>query len=105
MCMRTEDCELQKRVDSIDARVTNLEDTVGKMRDETREGFTAITTAVNNLGHDFGERMTLIEARVVGEKERWGATLREIVKWTARVVLLGCTVAMGVTAYKAIFLN
>ena len=115
MCMRNSDegcilqeqqAQLKNKVENIDERLTKVEVDVGKMRSETQEGFRQgaeamqqISTSVANLAHDFGDRMNTIDKRLVAEKEKWGETLRWIVKWTARVILAGACVAMGVTAY------
>lgn len=101
---------LNSRVNGIEARMTQVEHDVGKMRTETQDGFKQgaetmrqINTSVANLAHDFGDRMNTIDKRLVAEKEKWGETLRNIVKWTARVVLAGACVAMGVSAYVNLF--
>ena len=101
--------ELRKKVVNIDSRLTQVEHDVGKMRSETQEGFkqgaeqmSAINTSVSNLAHDFGERMNGIDKRLVTEKEKWGECLRDILKWTVRVVLAGCAVAMGITAWQSL---
>ena len=94
---------LNKRVDGIESRMTQVEHDVGKMRSESQDGFKALTASLSNLAHDFGSRMNNIDKRLVEEKEKWGNTLRSIVIWTVRLVLTGCAVAMGVTAYKQIF--
>ena len=115
MCMRNseEGCVLQAqqeqlkgKVENIDERLTKIEVDFGKMRSETQEGFKQgaqtmqqINTSVANLAHDFGQRFNNIETTVVAEKVKWGETLRWVVKWTARVILAGACVAMGVTAY------
>ena len=91
---------LNKRVDGIETRLTQVEHDVGKMRSETQEGIRALTASVANLAHDFGQRMNTLDARIVAEKEKWGTTLRSIVTWAVRTILAGCAVAMGVTAYK-----
>ena len=96
---------LNKRVDGIETRLTQVEHDVGKMRSETQEGIRSLNTSVDNLAHDFGDRMNTIDRRLVAEKEKWGETLRSILVWTARVVLMGCAAAMGLTAYKMIFAN
>lgn len=94
---------LNKRVDGIESRMSQVEHDVGKMRTESQDGFKAINASLSNLAHDFGSRMNNIDKRLVEEKEKWGNTLRSIVIWTVRLVLTGCAVAMGVTAYKQIF--
>ena len=118
MCMRNseEGCILQEqqvqlsqKVENIDERLTKVEVDVGKMRSETQEGFKQgaeamqqISNSVSNLAHDFSQRFNNIEATVVAEKVEWGKTLRQILKWTAKVVLLGALVAMGVFTYTSI---
>ena len=99
--------ELRKKVVNIDSRLTQVEHDVGKMRTETQEGFkagaaqmNAISTAVNTLGHDFGERMNGFDKRLVTEKEKWGETFRWVVKIVVRLLVAGCAVAMGVTAIQ-----
>ena len=115
MCMKNseEGCVLQEqqkqladKVENIDSRLTKVEADVGKMRTETQDGFRQgaeamqqINKSVANLAHDFGDRMNTIDKRLVAEKEKWGEVLRNIVKWTARVILAGACAAMGVTAY------
>ena len=101
--------KLNERVDGIEARMTQVEHDVGKMRSETQEGFKqgaeamrAIDTSVANLAHDFGERMTNLDRRIIEEKQKWGDTLRSVVTWTVRIVLAGCAVAMGITAWRTL---
>ena len=94
---------LNKRVYGIESRMSQVEHDVGKIRTEAQDGFKAINASISNLAHDFGSRMNNIDKRLVEEKEKWGNTLRSIVIWTVRLVLTGCAVAMGVTAYKQIF--
>ena len=116
MCMRTTDegCILQEqqkqladKVEDIDSRLTKVETDVGKMRTDTQEGFRhgadamqQISTSVSNLAHDFGDRMNTIDKRLVAEKEKWGETLRWVVKMAVRVLLAGAAVAMGVTTLR-----
>ena len=95
--------ELKKDVAALDTRLTKVEADVGKMRTEAQDAFKSLNTSVNNLAHDFGERMNNLDKRIVAEKEKWGDTIRDIVKWTVRVILAGCAVAMGVTAWQSIF--
>lgn len=97
---------LNERVTKIEGRMSQVEHDVGKMRSETQEGFKQgaatmqqINTSVDNLAHDFGERMNGFDKRLVAEKEKWGETLRKILVWTVKVVLLGALVAMGVFTY------
>lgn len=116
MCMKNseEGCvlseqmdELKGRVTKIESRMTQVEHDVGKMRSETQDGFRqgaetmrAINNSVANLAHDFGERMTNLDRRIIEEKQKWGECLRSIVTWAVRVLLAGAAVAMGITAWQ-----
>ena len=104
MCDWKPDFEsLNARVDGIETRMTQVEHDVGKMRTESQDGFKALATSLSNLAHDFGSRMNSMDARLVEEKVKWGDTLRKMLLWAVRVILAGCAVAMGITAYKQIF--
>ena len=114
MCMKStpEGCELRDElkqtkaaVASLDTRLTKVESDVGSMRSETQEGIRALTASVANLAHDFGTRMNSMDARLVEEKVKWGDTLRKMLLWAVRVILVGALAAMGLTAYKTIFVN
>ena len=93
---------LNKRVDGIESRMSQVEHDVGKMRSESQDGFKTLTASVANLAHDFGSRMNSMDARLVEEKVKWGDTLRKMLLWAVRVILAGCAVAMGVTAWKTL---
>ena len=118
MCMKStpEGCELREElketkatVASLDTRLTQVEHDVGKMRSESQDGFKALTASLSNLAHDFGSRMNSMDARLVEEKVKWGDTLRGIVKWTAKVILICVLAAVGLnycaSLYKMIFVN
>ena len=96
---------LNKRVDGIESRMSQVEHDVGKMRTESQDGFKALATSLSNLAHDFGSRMNSMDARLVEEKVKWGDTLRKMLLWAVRVILVGALAAMGLTAYKTIFVN
>ena len=96
---------LNKRVDGIENRMSQVEHDVGKMRTESQDGFKTLTASVANLAHDFGSRMNSMDARLVEEKVKWGDTLRKMLLWAVRVILVGALAAMGLTAYKTIFVN
>lgn len=100
---------LNKRVDGIESRMLQVEHDVGKMRTESQDGFKALTASLSNLAHDFGSRMNSMDARLVEEKVKWGDTLRGIVKWTAKVILICVLAAVGLnygaSLYKMIFVQ
>lgn len=103
--------ELKEKVESMDERLTKVENDVSKIRSEAQDGFRQgaeamreINTSLSNLAHDFGSGRNNLDKRVIAEKEKWGDTLRSLVKWSARVLLAGAAVAMGVTIWKNIFM-
>lgn len=112
MCMRAteEGCILQEQLQEVkettanlDSRLTKVEGEVGKMRTETADGFRQgaetmrqINESVANLAHDFGQRMNNFDKRFVEEKEKWGETLRKILTWGAKALILGALAAMGI---------
>jgi len=116
MCMKNseEGCilqeqqqELSDKVDSLDKRLTKVELDISTIRAETQTGFKegaavmqAINASIVTLAHDFGERMNNLDKRVIAEKEKWGETLRWVVKISVKVLLLGAAVAMGVNVWK-----
>lgn len=119
MCMRAteEGCvlaasqeELKNDVAALDSRLTKVETDVGKIRAEAQAGFRegaeamrAINASLSNLAHDFGERMNNLDKRIIVEKEKWGETLRKILTWGAKALILGALVAMGVNVVKSFF--
>ena len=125
MCMKAtpEGCELRDElketkaaVASLDTRLTKVESDVAKIRSESAEGFKAgaeamrqLNTSIANLAHDFGSRMNSMDARLVEEKVKWGDTLRGIVKWTVKVILICVLAAVGLnygaSLYKMIFVQ
>lgn len=112
MCEEEQFHKLEKRVDSIDTRLTSVESAMESMRGETRDGFRDgreamqnITVAVANLAHDFGSRMTVMESRIVTEKERWGETLRWTVKIIVRVLCGLALAAGGITVARTFFVK
>ena len=100
--LRDELKEVKTATAALDTRLTKVEGDVALMRSETQEGIRALTASVANLAHDFGSRMNSMDARLVEEKVKWGDALRSVVIWTVRVVLAGCAVAMGITAWRSL---
>ena len=105
MCMMKnsgdkEACEVAKSLAALDGRVTKVEERMNKIEGSLNDGFKSISVSISNLGHDFGNRMNLIEMKVVDEKAEWGRVLRKVVLWSAATLLSGAAVAMGVTIWK-----
>lgn len=108
MCMRNseaESCEVAKSLAALDGRVTNLEGSFADMRRDQQDGFKTLSKSISDLGHDFGDRMNLIEKKVVDEKQEWGKSFRKWLDWIVKLLIVGCGTAMGVTAWKLIFGN
>lgn len=117
MCMKnTEDgcvlkaqqAELKAEVASMKDRLASVENDISKIRSETQDGFRqgavamrSLNDSVANLAHDFGERMTNLDKRIIVEKEKWGDTLRWVVKLCAKALVAGALIAMGITAWKS----
>lgn len=111
MCMKAteEGCilsEQQKslagKVENIDGRLTKVEADVGKIRSEAQDGFRSLNSSINNLAHDFGDRMNNLDKRIIVEKEKWGETLRKILTWGAKALILGALVAMGINIVNSV---
>ena len=118
MCMRNseEGCilsaqqnELKEKVARMDNRLTKVEGEFCKLRSETQDGFRqsaaamrTINESVASLAHDFGERMNNLDKRIIVEKEKWGDTLRKILTWGAKALIIGALVAMGVNIASSI---
>ena len=105
MCMMAkssekESCEVAKSLVALDGRVGSLETRMDKMEGSLADGFKTLSKSISDLGHDFGDRMNLIEKKVVDEKAEWGKVLRKVVIWSAATLLSGAAVAMGVTIWK-----
>lgn len=108
MCMmknssEKEACEVAKNLAALDGRVTKVEERMNKMEASLNDGFKSLSVSISNLGHNVGERVNLIEKKVVDEKQEWGKSFRKWLDWIVKLLILGCGTAMGVTAWKLIF--
>jgi len=82
--------------DELDERVTALEAEVGELRKDTNTGFNSVNSNIETLS----QQITNMDKRIIEEKQRWGETLRGIVKWTVRAILAVVTYAAGVNLTK-----
>lgn len=110
MCMmknssEKEACEVAKNLAALDGRVTKVEERMDKMEASLNDGFKSLSVSISNLGHDVGERVNLIEKKVVDEKQEWGKSFRKWLDWIVKLLIVGCGMAMGVTTWKLIFGN
>ena len=108
MCMmknssEKEACEVAKNLAALDGRVTKVEERMNKMEGSLNDGFKSLSVSISNLGHDVGNRVNLIEKKVVDEKQEWGKSFRKWLDWIVKLLILGCGMAMGITAWKLIF--
>jgi len=78
--------------DELETRVTQLEASVAELRSETRTGLASVNGAINTLS----VQLANLDKRIIEEKQKWGETLRGIVKWTVRALLAVATYAAGV---------
>ena len=99
MCMmkssgEKEACEVARNLEALGVRVTNVETRMNKMEASLNDGFKSLSISIGNLGHDVGNRVNLIEKKVVDEKAEWGKTLRKVVLIvTYALVTLACLAA------------
>ena len=110
MCMmknsgEKEACEVARNLAALDGRVTKVEERMNKMGSSLNDGFKSLSISIGNLGHDVGNRVNLIEKKVVDEKQEWGRSFRKWLDWIVKLLIIGCGTAMGVTAWKLIFSN
>ena len=110
MCMmknsgEKEACEVANNLAALDGRVTKVEERMNKMEASLNDGFKSLSISISNLGHDVGNRVNLIEKKVVDEKQEWGRSFRKWLDWIVKLLIVGCGMAMGVTTWKLIFGN
>ena len=110
MCMmknsgEKEACEVAKNLAALDGRVTKVEERMNKREASLNDGFKSLAVSSDNRGHGVGERVNLIEKKVVDEKQEWGRSFRKWLDWIVKLLIVGCGTAMGVTAWKLIFGN
>ena len=110
MCMmknsgEKEACEVANNLAALDGRVTKVEERMNKMEASLNDGFKSLSVSISNLGHDVGNRVNLIEKKVVDEKQEWGKSFRKWLDWIVKLLIVGCGTAMGITAWKLIFGN
>ena len=108
MCMmknsgEKEACEVANNLAALDGRVTKVEERMNKIEGSLNDGFKSLSISISNLGHDVGNRVNLIEKKVVDEKQEWGRSFRKWLDWIVKLLIVGCGTAMGVTAWKLIF--
>ena len=105
MCMmknsgEKEACEVANNLAALDGRVTKVEERMNKMEASLNDGFKSLSVSIDNLGHDVGNRVNLIEKKVVDEKQEWGRSFRKWLDWIVKLLIVGCGMAMGVTTWK-----
>ena len=110
MCMmknsgEKEACEVANNLAALDGRVTKVEERMNKMEASLNDGFKSLSISIDNLGHDVGSRVNLIEKKVVDEKQEWGRSFRKWLDWIVKLLIVGCGMAMGVTTWKLVFGN
>ena len=110
MCMmknsgEKEACEVANNLAALDRRVTKVEERMNKMEASLNDGFKSLSVSIDNLGHDVGNRVNLIEKKVVDEKQEWGRSFRKWLDWIVKLLIVGCGMAMGVTTWKLVFGN
>jgi len=85
--------------DQLDQRVTYLEGEVAELRSETRTGFASVNSNIETLS----QQITNMDKRIIEEKQKWGETLRSVVKWVARGLVAVAVYAAGVNISESFF--
>ena len=110
MCMmknsgEKEACEVANNLAALDGRVTKVEERMNKIEGSLNDGFKSLSVSISNLGHDVGNRVNIIEKKVVDEKQEWGKSFRKWLDWIVKLLIVGCGMAMGITTWKLVFGN
>ena len=105
MCMmknsgEKEACEVANNLAALDGRVTKVEERMNKIEGSLNDGFKSLSVSISNLGHDVGNRVNIIEKKVVDEKQEWGKSFRKWLDCIVKLLIVGCGTAMGVTAVQ-----
>ncbi len=101
MCMKfdeKETCKLNATVADLGRRVDTIETRLDAVELTTRNGFASVNAKIETLSRQIAN----MDKRIVEEKQKWGDTLRGIVKWTARAILAVVTYAAGVNLTKGL---
>ena len=119
MCMmknsgEKEACEVAKNLAALDGRVGSLEFRMDKMKASLNDGFKSLSVCIGNLGHDVGERVNIIEKKVVDEKAKhderidinrtkWHDTLRKVTLLVTYAILTSAMIAVGINVASQFF--
>lgn len=98
MCDSAQFNLLKSRVEDVEKRLNKLEASVGDVHTEVKTGLASVNGNINMLS----AMMVNMDKRMVESREKWGDTLRMIVKWTVRVLLAVVAGAAGVNITKSI---
>lgn len=106
MCVASENCKLQERVEAMDDRIGKVEVRIDKLESALNSGFTQVNTSIQQLATDFSSRMTNIDTRLVESKVKWGewarSSLNAIGRWLAKWGAVVLLVALGLANAKNI---
>ena len=94
MCMASENCKLQERVDAIDNRVSRIEQDMAIRFDAVTSAVNSTNTAVNQLAADFGSQMNEMRTKLIDEKVAWGqwarTNLGKVILWACGLIAFAC---------------
>ena len=108
MCMmknsgEKEACEVAKNLAALDGRVTKVEERMNKIEGSLNDGFKSLSVSISNLGQEVGERVNIIEMKIVDEKAEWGKTLRKVVLIVAYALVTLSCLAAGLNIASRLF--
>lgn len=94
MCMASENCKLQERVDAIDNRVSRIERDMASRFDVVTSAVNSTNTVVNQLAADFGSQMNEMRTKLIDEKVAWGqwarTNLGKVILWACGLIAFAC---------------
>lgn len=94
MCMASENCKLQERVDAIDNRVSRIEKDMANRFDAVTSAVNFTNTAVNQLAADFGSQMNEMRTKLIEERVAWGqwarTNLGKVILWACGLIAFAC---------------
>ena len=107
-------CDVAMNLESLGARVTNVETRMNKMEASLNDGFKSLSVSISNLGHDVGERVNIIEKKIVDEKAKhdervyinrmkWHDILRKVTLLVTYAILTSAMIAVGINVASQFF--
>lgn len=95
----SESCKLNATVTALGRRVDGIELRLDAVEATSRTGFASVNSNIETLS----QQITNMDKRIIEEKQKWGETLRGVVKWVARGLVAVAVYAAGVNISESFF--